>query len=76
MPATVKANWKMPPAPACKSCGQPSQPVAYHDVDAWYLYWYCDGASCFFDSDMIDVWPFQEDFARASDFESLGFVVE
>lgn len=82
--AHLKPGWKMPmsPSAACPYCKQRVIPVAVSTGDGWALYWDCEsGCEPFADQPGAGIiegesaWPFVDDFAKASDWERIGFKV-
>ena len=73
VPATVRPDWKMPEPPPG---GDWHAAVAWVG-DGWEAHWRDDNGECP-DNPLIvgdDGWPFVEDFARASDWEAIGWEV-
>ena len=77
MTAIVRPDWKMPehpkePCPICEKVV--NEPYIYWTGDGWLLGWDCEGNCGWVEEFMTeDVWPFTENFAKASDFKKLGF---
>jgi len=77
---TLKEGYKLPESPVkvYPECVEPIKPVAYLDSgDGWSLGgWDCDNLCGEIQDDMESFeWPFDDDdYAKESDFEKLGFV--
>ena len=70
-PAGIRPEWERPAPP---STGGPWLLSVYDSGDGWHTHWANPDGEC------IDIvgdggWPFIEDFARASDWEGIGFDV-
>lgn len=75
--ATIKADWKMPPAPVCSFHPNTSLvATAYHTGEGWSVSWECpEGCALSDDDALLDAWPFYENSANAKDMRRAGFVV-
>lgn len=76
--AILKPGWKMPepPSETCARCGNPiNQPFAVHTGEGWYLCWECKDECGHGEYEMIDAWPFVENYATGRDLEAVGFRV-
>lgn len=74
--AVKKRGYETPKMDKCgeKDCDCKVMPVAYMDADGWVLMgWMCENFHE--QDDMTEFeWPFTDDYAKAEDFERLGFV--
>ena len=71
IPVGIRPEWQKPEPP---STGGPWLLSVYDSGDGWHTHWANPDGEC------IDIvgdegWPFIEDFARASDWEGIGFDV-